>query len=358
MRYAQFQPQNLLFTSANSDLVMKVLGIETSCDETGVAIVDEQCQVLAEQLYSQIDVHAGYGGVVPELASRDHVRKLIPLIRRCLDKAQITLKDLDAIAYTAGPGLIGALFVGASVGQALAWALHKPSIAIHHMEAHLLVPFLDSSQGVEFPFLCLLVSGGHTLLVHAHALGNYQVLGESRDDAVGEAFDKVAQQLGLGYPGGPAIEQLASTSQNRLSPFPRPMLDHPSLDFSFSGLKTHTLLCYQNSNQTTTDKADIACAFQDAVITTLYKKCRRALEHTGLKTLIVAGGVSANQQLRKAFSQFVTNNTKVMFPDLQRCTDNGVMVAYAGMLRALQNKTEHKVEIVVYPRKQLSQIEI
>lgn len=356
MRYAQFQPQNRISTPTNTKFVMKVLGIETSCDETGVAIVDEQYRVLAEQLYSQIDVHAQYGGVVPELASRDHVRKLVPLIQRCLEQAQITLKELDAIAYTAGPGLVGALFVGASVGQALAWALQKPSVAIHHMEAHLLVPFLDSLQGVEFPFLCLLVSGGHTLLVNAQALGHYQVLGESRDDAVGEAFDKVAQQLGLGYPGGPAIEQLARTSRNILPPFPRPMLDHPSLDFSFSGLKTHTLLCYQNSNKTTTDKADIANAFQDAVITTLYEKCRRALQQTGLQTLVIAGGVSANQQLRKNFGQFATNNTKVMFPDLQRCTDNGVMIAYAGMLYALQNKFQYKSEIEVYPRKHLSQI--
>ena len=358
MRYAQFQPQNPLFTSSDADLVMKILGIETSCDETGVAIVDDQHRVLAEQLYSQIDVHARYGGVVPELASRDHVRKLIPLIRQCLSKANMTLKDLDAIAYTAGPGLIGALFVGASVGQTLAWALQKPSIAIHHMEAHLLVPFLDSSQGIEFPFLCLLVSGGHTLLVQARALGDYHVLGESRDDAVGEAFDKVAQKLGLGYPGGPAIEQLATTSQNGLSPFPRPMLDHPNLDFSFSGLKTHTLLCYQHSNKSISEKADIAYAFQDAVITTLFEKCRRALEQTGLNTLVVAGGVSANQQLRKTFNQLATKNIKVMFPDLQRCTDNGVMIAYAGMLRAQQNKFENNAEIIVYPRKQLSQVEL
>ena len=329
---------------------MNVLGIETSCDETGVAVINEKSQILAECLYSQIATHARHGGVVPELASRDHVRKLIPLIDQCLQQAGISRDDLDAIAYTAGPGLVGALFVGASVGQSLAWALQKPSLAIHHMEAHLLVPFLDHACGVEFPFLCLLVSGGHTLLVHARALGRYQVLGESRDDAVGEAFDKVAQQLRLGYPGGPAIEQLALSGSATLPPFPRPMLEHSNLDFSFSGLKTHTLLSYKNSGKTTQENADIAFAFQEAVIETLYEKCRRALDQTHLSTLVVAGGVSANQALRAKFNALSEAGKNVVFPGLKRCTDNGVMIAYAGLLYTLQNKAAQNSSIEVYPR--------
>lgn len=336
---------------------MNVLGIETSCDETGVAIINQEGRILAESLYSQIQMHAVHGGVVPELASRDHVRKLVPLIENCMLQAQITRKQIDVIAYTAGPGLVGALFVGASVGQALAWALQKPSLSIHHMEAHLLVPFLDHSQGVEFPFLCLLVSGGHTLLVQAQALGNYQVLGESRDDAVGEAFDKVAQQLQLGYPGGPAIEQLAKSGKSTLPPFPRPMLEQANLDFSFSGLKTHTLLCFKGSKQNLQDKADIARAFQEAVVETLYEKCRRALEQTGLNTLVVAGGVSANQALRNKFDEFTANGAKIIFPDLQRCTDNGVMIAYTGLQYALQNKSTHSNAIKVFPRWSLATAE-
>ena len=333
---------------------MNVLGIETSCDETGIAIINERSEVLAEQLYSQIDTHACYGGVVPELASRDHVRKLIPLIQSSLKQANIGLGDLDAIAYTAGPGLIGALFVGASVGQALAWALNKPAVAIHHMEAHLLIPLLDQPSRVDFPFLCLLVSGGHTLLVYARSLGDYQVLGESRDDAVGEAFDKVAQQLGLTYPGGPAIERLATQAQSDLPQFPRPMLDHPSLDFSFSGLKTHTLLCYQDSDKSEQAKADIAHAFQAAVFDTLYEKCRRALEQSGLNTLVIAGGVSANQQLRHVFTKFSETGIEVVFPDLNRCTDNGAMIAYAGMLYMKYNQPFSPRKILVYPRWSLS----
>ena len=333
---------------------MNVLGIETSCDETGVAIVSESSGILADCLYSQIATHAPHGGVVPELASRDHVRKLIPLIDQCLTQAGIVRQEVDAIAYTAGPGLVGALFVGASVGQALAWALHKPSLAIHHMEAHLLVPFLENPRGVGFPFLCLLVSGGHTLLVQAHKLGHYQLLGESRDDAVGEAFDKVAQQLQLGYPGGPAIEQLAQSGSGKLPPFPRPMLEQDNLDFSFSGLKTHTLLSYQHCNKSLQDKAEIAHAFQQAVIETLYEKCRRAVRQTGLSTLVVAGGVSANLALRQQFEKFSDSGVNVIFPDLQRCTDNGVMIAYTGLLYALKNFTSVNNSIEVYPRWSLS----
>ena len=320
---------------------MKVLGIESSCDETGVAVIDHEGNVLSERLYSQVEIHAEFGGVVPELASRDHIRKLTPLIKECLQDSGLKLNELDAIAYTAGPGLIGALFVGASFGQSLAWSLGIPSIPVHHMEAHLLVPFLNQASGLSFPFLCLLVSGGHTMIVQANKLGNYQVLGQSRDDAVGEAFDKVAKQLGLGYPGGPLIEQLAKSAINKRDDFPRPMLDHPSLDFSFSGLKTHTLLEFQKSNESESDKAEIAHAFQQAVTETLFVKCQRAIEKTGLETLVVAGGVSANQQLRKQFTQLSDSGVKVMFPDLKVCTDNGLMIAYAGLQYAKIGKVSN-----------------
>ncbi|MEM7303924.1 MAG: tRNA (adenosine(37)-N6)-threonylcarbamoyltransferase complex transferase subunit TsaD, partial [Pseudomonadota bacterium] len=313
---------------------MNLLGIETSCDETGVAIIDENRNILAEQLYSQVELHAQYGGVVPELASRDHIRKLLPLIQLCLNQAKLKNSDIDAIAYTAGPGLIGALFVGASVGQSMAWALGVPSIPVHHMEAHLLVPFLEN--GVEFPFLCLLVSGGHTMIVKANALGDYTLLGQSRDDAVGEAFDKVAKQLDLGYPGGPAIERLAQSAVIKADQFPRPMIDDSSLDFSFSGLKTHTLLVCQKSNYREHEKAEIAYDFQQAVIDTLYIKCQRALKQTGLDKLVIAGGVSANKKLRDRFSKLEREGINVLFPDLSVCTDNGVMIAYTGLLYALK----------------------
>lgn len=327
---------------------MNVLGIETSCDETGVAIINSSGQILADRLYSQVDEHAQYGGVVPELASRDHIRKITPMIRACLEDAKLGLDEIDTIAYTAGPGLVGALFVGASVAQSMAWAANIPSIAIHHMEAHLLVPLLD--RQTQFPFLCLLVSGGHTMIVQANQLGDYTILGESRDDAVGEAFDKVAQQLELGYPGGPAIEKLARTSTLDLPAFPRPMLDHPSLDFSFSGLKTHTLLAYKDSEKNTAAKAAIASAFQQAVIDTLYEKCRRALKKSGLKTLVVAGGVSANQALRNKFADFSSEGAQAVFPDMKLCTDNGVMIAHAGLLRAMHNDSSIQKEIKVLPR--------
>ena len=329
---------------------MKVLGIESSCDETGVAVIDGEGQILAERLFSQVDIHAQYGGVVPELASRDHIRKIIPLLKETVAEAEITLNDLDAIAYTAGPGLVGALFVGASFGHALAWALGKPSIPIHHMEAHLLVPFMDHHAGLAFPFLCLLVSGGHTMIVQANGLGKYQVLGQSRDDAVGEAFDKIAKQMDLGYPGGPAIEKLARTSIGKPDSFPRPMIDHPSLDFSFSGLKTHTLLAYQKTHQSQEDKADIAYAFQQAIVDTLFVKCQRAIEKSSLSTLVIAGGVSANHKLREKFKQFENDKIEVIFPDLKVCTDNGVMVAYAGLQHAFQNHFSDSKEIKVYPR--------
>lgn len=334
---------------------MNVLGIETSCDETGVAIINASGEILADRLYSQVEEHAEYGGVVPELASRDHIRKITPMIRACLQDANLRLNQIDTIAYTAGPGLVGALFVGASVAQSMAWALKIPSIPIHHMEAHLLVPLLD--RQTRFPFLCLLVSGGHTMIVHAAQLGEYEILGESRDDAVGEAFDKVAQQLGLGYPGGPAIERLAVTSNIDLPAFPRPMLDHPSLDFSFSGLKTHTLLAYKDSAKDQAAKAAIASAFQQAVIDTLYEKCRRALAQSGLNTLVVAGGVSANQALRKKFAHFSQQGITAVFPDLKLCTDNGVMIANAGLMRALKKETGIQKSINVSPRWSMQTLE-
>jgi N6-L-threonylcarbamoyladenine synthase len=332
---------------------MKVLGIESSCDETGVAIIDKNGKILAERLYSQIELHAEYGGVVPELASRDHIRKIAPLLKETLSEANLSLGQLDAIAYAAGPGLVGALFVGASVGQSIAWSLGIPSIPVHHMEAHLLVPFLDQDAGLSFPFLCLLVSGGHTMIVQANGLGDYQVLGQSRDDAVGEAFDKVAKQLELGYPGGPAIEKLAKQSISKRDNFPRPMIGHPSLDFSFSGLKTHTLLEYKKTNQTTEEKADIAHAFQKAVSDTLFAKCQRAIEKTGLDTLVVAGGVSANRAIREKFNQL--DNVNVIFPDMKLCTDNGVMIAYAGLQYALAGEFAGTNKIKVYPRWSLQQ---
>lgn len=335
---------------------MNVLGIETSCDETGVAIINSAGQILADRLYSQVDEHAQYGGVVPELASRDHIRKITPMIRGCLQDANLKLAQIDTVAYTAGPGLVGALFVGASVAQSMAWAANIPSIPVHHMEAHLLVPLLD--QQTQFPFLCLLVSGGHTMIVQANQLGDYEILGQSRDDAVGEAFDKVAQQLELGYPGGPAIERLARTSKVDLPAFPRPMLDHPSLDFSFSGLKTHTLLAYKSSEKNEQAKAAIACAFQQAVIDTLYEKCRRALSKSGLKTLVVAGGVSANQALRGKFAEFSHEGVNAVFPDLKLCTDNGVMIAHAGLLRALQNDSSMQKEIKVSPRWSMQELNV
>ena len=329
---------------------MKILGIESSCDETGIAIVDQNGNVLADQLFSQIGLHAQHGGVVPELASRDHIRKITPLIKQALSEARLNLSQLNAIAYTAGPGLAGALFVGASFGRALAWSLGIPSIAVHHMEAHLLVPFIDRALDLKFPFLCLLVSGGHTMIVQALALGEYNVLGQSRDDAVGEAFDKVAKQLALGYPGGPAIETLALSSQIKKNHFPKPMLDHASLDFSFSGLKTHTLLAYQKTRQRQQDKASIAYSFQAAVIETLYAKCRRAIEQAGLNTLVIAGGVSANQALRNKFKALTRQGVEVIFPKPSVCTDNGIMVAYAGLQYALGNKFSHGRAIKVYPR--------
>ena len=312
---------------------MNILGIETSCDETGVAVYNQTRGLLAHQLYSQVAMHEAYGGVVPELASRDHVQKLAPLIKETLREAGIAVTDLTAIAYTAGPGLIGALLVGATLARSLAWSLGIPAIAVHHMEAHLLAPMLEP-EPPEFPFLALLVSGGHTLLVRVTGLGCYEILGESLDDAAGEAFDKTAKLLGLGYPGGPAVERLAARGVAGRFVFPRPMTDRPGLDFSFSGLKTAVANTVRENAHDEQTKADIARAFMDAVVATFVIKCRRALRATGLKTMIVAGGVSANRALREALDALAkSEQARVFYPQAQFCTDNGAMIAYAGYLR-------------------------
>jgi N6-L-threonylcarbamoyladenine synthase len=312
---------------------MRVLGIETSCDETGVAIYDQEQGLLGHALYSQVDLHAQYGGVVPELASRDHIRKLIPLIKKVLHESQTKPTEIDGVAYTAGPGLVGALLVGTAVGRSLAWTWQVPAIAIHHMEGHLLAPMLEE-PAPTFPFLALLVSGGHTQLLQVEAVGQYTLLGESIDDAAGEAFDKTAKLLGLGYPGGPALARLAERGNPDVFDFPRPMTQRPGLDLSFSGLKTHVLTTWQASEQTDQTRADIARAFEDAVIDTLTIKCRRALQQTGLKSLIVAGGVGANQRLRSRLVQLADDmDIAVYYPRPIFCTDNGAMIAYAGFLR-------------------------
>jgi N6-L-threonylcarbamoyladenine synthase len=312
---------------------MRILGIETSCDETGVAIYDQEQGLLGHALYSQVDLHAQYGGVVPELASRDHIRKLIPLIKKVLHESKTKPTEIDGVAYTAGPGLVGALLVGTAVGRSLAWTWQVPAIAIHHMEGHLLAPMLEE-PAPTFPFLALLVSGGHTQLLQVEAVGQYTLLGESIDDAAGEAFDKTAKLLGLGYPGGPALARLAERGNPDVFDFPRPMTQRPGLDLSFSGLKTHVLTTWQALEQTEQTRANIARAFEDAVIDTLTIKCRRALQQTGLKSLIVAGGVGANQRLRSRLVQLADDmDIAVYYPRPIFCTDNGAMIAYAGFLR-------------------------
>ncbi|PJG57698.1 tRNA (adenosine(37)-N6)-threonylcarbamoyltransferase complex transferase subunit TsaD [Aeromonas cavernicola] len=312
---------------------MRVLGIETSCDETGIAIFDDQAGILSHQLYSQVKLHADYGGVVPELASRDHVRKTIPLIQAALQEAGLGKDDIDGIAYTAGPGLVGAILVGATIGRSLAMAWNKPAIAVHHMEGHLLAPMLEE-QAPEFPFVALLVSGGHSMLVRVDGIGSYQLLGESIDDAAGEAFDKTAKLMGLDYPGGPLLSRLAEKGTTGRFHFPRPMTDRPGLDMSFSGLKTfaaNTIAANGDDQQT---RADIARAFEDAVVDTLAIKCRRALKETGLNRLVVAGGVSANRHLRSQLAELMASlNGEVFYPRPEYCTDNGAMIAYAGMQR-------------------------
>lgn len=321
---------------------MKVLGIETSCDETGVAVFDTAvggaAGLRAHAVYSQIALHAEYGGVVPELASRDHVRKLLPLIRQTLAEAGLSTGDLDGVAYTAGPGLVGALLVGAGVARSLAWALEVPAIGVHHMEGHLLAPLMEDADPLlgppAPPFVALLVSGGHTQLVAVDAIGAYRLLGETLDDAAGEAFDKTAKMMGLPYPGGPQLAALAEHGTLGAFKFPRPMTTRPGLDFSFSGLKTQVLLAWQGSDQSETTKADIARGFEDAVVDTLAIKCARALDATGCNTLVVAGGVGANTRLRaKLQADAQRRGGRVCFPRPALCTDNGAMIAFAGALR-------------------------
>lgn len=327
---------------------MRVLGIETSCDETGIAIYDSDRGLLAHAIYSQ-DVHAEWGGVVPELASRDHVRKIIPLIEEVLDKAGLSGKDLHGIAYTKGPGLVGALLIGAMLGRTLAFAYGIPAIGVHHLEGHLLAPFLEP-HSPSFPFIALLVSGGHTELVKVEAMGRYEIIGDTLDDAAGEAFDKTAKLLGLGYPGGAALAKLAEKAQAGRFHFPRPMIDRPGLDFSFSGLKTfaaNTVAANVLDDQT---RADIAGAFQDAVVDTLTIKCKRALQETGYSALVIAGGVGANTALRHSLHEMCKKHQACLFfPRMEFCTDNGAMIAYVGCQRLLAGERE-ELGVEVHPR--------
>lgn len=327
---------------------MRVLGIETSCDDTGVAIYDTDQGLLSHKLYSQTS-HAAYGGIVPELASRDHIRKLLPLIREVLAEANTRPADVDGIAYTAGPGLAGALLVGAAVGRSLAWAWKRPAVGVHHMEGHLLAPMLEADPP-SFPFLALLVSGGHTLLADVQGLGCYRTLGESVDDAVGEAFDKTAKLLGLGFPGGPAVARVALNGRPGRFRFPRPMTDRPGLDFSFSGLKTAVLTATQQHELDEQTVADIAHAFQEAAVDTLIIKCERAIAETGHRSLVVAGGVGANALLRERLAERAAAlGARVYYPRLAFCTDNGAMIAYAGTLR-LRAAQQEPLQFEARPR--------
>jgi len=334
---------------------MRILGIETSCDETGIAIYDDEAGLLANQLYSQVKLHADYGGVVPELASRDHVRKTVPLIQAALKEAGLEPQQIDAVAYTAGPGLVGALLVGATIGRALAFAWKVPAVPVHHMEGHLLAPMLEENPP-EFPFVALLVSGGHTQLISVTGVGEYELLGESIDDAAGEAFDKTAKLLGLDYPGGPMLSKMAQQGTAGRFTFPRPMTDRPGLDFSFSGLKTfaaNTIRANPDDDQT---RADIARAFEDAVVDTLSIKCKRALDQTGFKRLVIAGGVSANRTLREQMAIMMQKRGgDVFYARPEFCTDNGAMIAYAGMVR-LKGGTRGELSISVRPRWPLAEL--
>ena len=333
---------------------MKILGIETSCDETGVAIYDEEKGLIANQLYSQIEMHADYGGVVPELASRDHIRKTVPLIETALKEANLTACDIDGVAYTAGPGLVGALLVGATIARSLAYAWNVPALGVHHMEGHLLAPMLEETPP-EFPFVALLISGGHTQLVKVDGVGRYELLGESIDDAAGEAFDKTGKLLGLDYPAGVAVSKLAEQGTPNRFVFPRPMTDRPGLDFSFSGLKTFAANTInanldENGKLDEQTRCDIAHAFQQAVVDTILIKCKRALQQTGYKRLVMAGGVSANKQLRADLAEMMKSlGGEVYYPRPQFCTDNGAMIAYTGFLR-LKYGEQTDLSVSVKPR--------
>ena len=334
---------------------MRVLGIETSCDETGIAIYDGELGLLAHSLYSQAHIHAEYGGVVPEIASRDHVRKTLPLLDECLEKADCTRQEIEGVAYTAGPGLVGALLVGASVGRALAVALAVPAVGVHHMEGHLLAPLLED-KAPDFPFVALLVSGGHSMLVEVSSIGKYRVLGETRDDAAGEAFDKTAKLLGLGYPGGPVLAKAAESGDPGRYSFPRPMTDRPGLEFSFSGLKTHTRNLWRKHGAEANAQADIAAGFQLAVVDTLVIKCRRAMKQTRSSHLVIAGGVGANLHLREALQQAGRKyGWGVSYPRIEFCTDNGAMIAFAGYHRLRAGQFEAEI-IRARPRWPLAEL--
>jgi len=334
---------------------MRVLGIETSCDETGIAIYDSDHGLLAHAIYSQTDIHAEWGGVVPELASRDHVRKAIPMIEEVLRRANLSPKDIEGVAYTKGPGLVGALLIGAMLGRSLGFAWGVPTVGIHHLEGHLLAPFLEPNPP-SFPFLALLVSGGHTELVKVEKLGQYEILGDTLDDAAGEAFDKTAKLLGLGYPGGAALATLAEQGDSHRFHFPRPMIDRPGLDFSFSGLKTFALNTVESHTLDERTKADIARAFQEAVVETLTIKCRRALQATGFSRLVVAGGVGANKALRHGLHEMCKKQqASLYFPRLEFCTDNGAMIAYVGCQRLMAGAKDD-LAVEVYPRWSLDKL--
>ena len=335
---------------------MIVLGIETSCDETGVAIYDSERGLLADCLYSQIEIHAQYGGVIPELASRDHIKYIIPLIDHLLKDTSISIDSIDSIAYTAGPGLSGALLVGSTLAEALAYSLNIPSIPVHHLEGHLLAPMLEDDKP-SFPFIALLVSGGHSQLIDVKGIGNYEIIGDTLDDAAGEAFDKTAKLLGLGYPGGSALSELADKGIPKFD-LPRPLLNTHGLNFSFSGLKTAVLtLVKKQENLTNEVKANIAFAFQESITDVLVKKSLKALDQTGYNNIVVSGGVGANKKLReKLIFHSKNENFNTYFPKLEFCTDNGAMIALAGSLRAhLSSKNNYKFS--VQPRWKLSEIE-
>lgn len=334
---------------------MRVLGIETSCDETGIAVYDSERGLLSHAVYTQTDVHAPFGGVVPELASRDHVRKILPLVDQALSEAGMKTTDIDGVAYTKGPGLVGALMAGAMFARSLGYSLKVPTIGVHHLEGHILAPFLEE-HAPEFPFLALLVSGGHTELIKVSALGAYEQIGDTLDDAAGEAFDKTAKLLGLGYPGGAALAKLAEQGNSTRFKFPRPMTDRPGLDFSFSGLKTFALNTVKEFGLEDQTKADIARAFQDAVVDTLTIKCKRALQETGFQSLVIAGGVGANLALRESLQALCDKrNVKLFFPRIEFCTDNGAMIAYAGCQRLLAGESDD-LSVKVKARWPLSEV--
>ena len=336
---------------------MITLGIESSCDETGLALYSSERGLLAHSLFSQVDLHALYGGVVPELASRDHVRKWVGLTRECARKAGVEINQIDAVAYTAGPGLAGALFTGAMAGRMLAWSLNAKALGVHHMEAHLLAPMLEADPPA-FPFICLLVSGGHTQLVRVDGVGQYYLLGDTLDDAAGEAFDKTAKMLGLGYPGGPRLAVAAEDGDDQKFVFARPMTNRPGLDFSFSGLKTAAMTAFLAAEKNPQVIADIAAGFQSAVVDTLTIKCQRALKQEGLNRLVVAGGVASNKKLRSALTESLEKlGGKLFCPRLEFCTDNGAMIAYAGALR-LQAGEVSGDDVTIRPRWPLDEMSV